>query len=149
MVDANDNVWDGAVQQMFSDTVMHQVLLELHSDLPATSTFVVTFRTRQLMTFLLHHRSNCRAAVVFLLAKDQAQNTVVCGKMSLIKTLSEFSSSHGQASLQLIDLPGPSSTATIHRIISALRPATPVRHAILASAGLDCRPAQPCSGYRI
>jgi hypothetical protein len=48
MLNANGDAQDGAVQQMFSDMAMREVLLELHSDLPATSTFSRNFQEQTL-----------------------------------------------------------------------------------------------------
>jgi hypothetical protein len=44
MLDANGDVRDGEVAQMFCESSMQEVLLEIDSDLPATSTFNRNFQ---------------------------------------------------------------------------------------------------------
>jgi hypothetical protein len=44
MLDANGDVRDGEVAQMFCESSMREVLLEINSDLPATSTFNRNFQ---------------------------------------------------------------------------------------------------------
>jgi hypothetical protein len=39
MLDANGDVRDGEIQQMFSELGMREAIIELHENLPATSTF--------------------------------------------------------------------------------------------------------------
>jgi hypothetical protein len=44
MLDANEDICDGAVQQMFSQMGMHKVLLECNAYLPETSTYSRNFQ---------------------------------------------------------------------------------------------------------